>query len=184
MCKCNSGYTLIELIVVMSILGVLATMSVTLVSRARVNARESAAIATLNSLAGAYEAYWSRHGEYPHWGENMRFSEPYQLFMSLVRDGYLPKSYSSIPYVENDKLFYLITDDYALEIFPFDSAINTRAPSNYYWLMMHPLGFQRQQGFLGIGTTPNGGHLAVRPRAGMDRSDIDFFTLYGPHRRQ
>ena len=168
----------------MSILSILATMSVTLVSKARVNARESAAIATLNSLAGAYEAYWSRNGVYPQWGENMKFSDPHALFMSLVRDGYLPGSYSSIPYIENDKLFYLITDDYALEIFPFDSANDSRAPSNYYWLLMHPLGFQRQQGFLGIGTTLNGGHLAVRPRAGMARNDIDFFTLYGPHRRQ
>ncbi|MBU1024295.1 prepilin-type N-terminal cleavage/methylation domain-containing protein [bacterium] len=178
------GFTLIELLVVCSIIGILATMSVTLVSRARMNARETAALATLNSFAGAWEAYWSRNGTYPQWGQEMRFSDPHDLFMTLVRDGYLPKAYSQIPYVDSSRLFYRITEDYALEIFPFDDDDGTRHPANYYWLLLHPLGFQKDQGYLGIGTSPAGGKNAVRPRVAGYRADINRFTIYGLHHSQ
>ncbi len=175
------GYTLIELLIVCSIIGILATMSVTLVSRARVNARETAAVVTLNSFAGAWESYWARHGVYPQWGDDMEFSDPQQLFKSLIREGYLPSAYSQIPYYEADSLFYLITEDYALEIYPFTDGNGTRAPSNYYWMLFHPIGFQTQQGYLGIGTDASEGKVAVRPRLGENRGDINRFTIYSLH---
>lgn len=179
----EAGYTLIELVIVCMIIGILATMSITLVSRARMNARESAAVATLNSLAGAWESYWARNGVYPHWGEGQQFEDPYQLFRSMVNDGYLPRAYSILPYDENTNLIYRITNDYALEIYEFDDAGGTRGESDYYWLLLHPLGFQTVQGYLGIGTTPVGGKIAVRPRLGSKRGDIDDFEIYGMQKR-
>ena len=179
--KNDKGYTLIELLVVCSIIGILATMSVTLVSRARVNARETAAVVTLNSMAGAWESYWARHGVYPQWGENMEFSDPQDLFMSLVREGYLPSAYSQVPYYEAEGLFYQLTDDYALEIYPYTDEFQTRSPSNYYWMVFHPMGFQKQQGFLGIGTDPSDGKITVRVRSGENRGDINRFTIYSLH---
>lgn len=177
------GFTLIELLVVCTIIGILATMSVSLVSRARVNARETAAVVTLNSFAGAWEAYWARHGTYPQWGEGMEYSDPLQLFRSLTREGYLPSAYSQVTYYEPESQFYFITDDYALEIFPFTDGYGSRAPSNYYWLLFHPLGFQKQQGYLGIGTDPSCGKAAVRARSGDSRGDINQFTIYSLHHR-
>jgi prepilin-type N-terminal cleavage/methylation domain-containing protein len=177
----DKGYTLLELLVVCTIIGILATMSVTLVSRARVNARETAAVVTLNSLAGAWESYWARHGTYPHWGEGMEYSDPQQLFRTLTREGYLPSAYSQVPYYEPDNQFYHITDDYALEIFPFTDGYGNRAPSNYYWLLFHPMGFQKQQGYLGIGTDPSCGKSAVRARSGDSSGDINQFTVYSLH---
>jgi len=180
----DMGFTLLELLIVCTIIGILATMSVSLVSRARVNARETAAVVTLNSFAGAWESYWARHGTYPHWGEGMKYSDPQQLFRTLTREGYLPSAYSQVPYYEPDKQFYQITDDYALEIFPFTDGDGRRAPSNYYWLLLHPLGFQRQQGYLGIGTDSSCGKATVRVRFGDSRGDINQFTIYSLHHRE
>lgn len=172
---------MLELLVVCSIIGILATMSVSLVSRARVNARETAAVVTLNSFAGAWESYWARHGEYPHWGDDMEFSDPQDLFMSLVREGYLPSAYSQIPYYLIDSRFYQITDDYALEIYPYSDPNLSRDTSNYYWLLLHPIGFQRQQGFLGIGTDPSDGKVTTRVRSANREGDINGFTVYSLH---
>jgi len=179
----NGGYILIELIVVCAIIGILATMAVALLSRAKIGARESAALVTLNSFAGAYESYWSRNGVYPQWGPGMPYDSPDKLFHALINEGYLPKSYSTIPYVSGDKLFFWLTDDYALEIFPFDSKNGTRDPSNYYWLLFHPRGFQSKQGFIGIGTTPLSGKSTIRPRVSTKPGDIESFTIYGLHHR-
>jgi prepilin-type N-terminal cleavage/methylation domain-containing protein len=181
--KSEKGYTLLELITVCMIIGILATMSVTLVSRARVNARETAAVVTLNSLAGAWESYWSRNGVYPHWGEGQRFSDPNQLFQTLIDEGYLPHAYRNVVYSEDSQIFTRITDDYALEIYEFDSKGGTRGPGDYYWLLFHPMGFQRTQGYLGIGTNSAGGKITVRPRLGERRGDIDSFSIYGMQRR-
>ena len=179
----ESGFTLLELIVVCMIIGILATMSISLLSRAKIGARESAAVVTLNSFAGAYEAYWSRNGEYPHWGPGMRFSNPKELMSTLVLEGYLPRAYSTVPYVQSDRLFFWITDDYAVEIYPFNDADGKRDPSSYYWILFHPIGFQRERGYLGIGTTPLTGKGTVRPRASKHPGDIDTFTIYSLHRR-
>jgi len=165
------------------IIGILATMSITLLSRAKISARESAALVTLNSFAGAYEAYWSRHGEYPQWGTGMRFENPRQLMNTLILEGYLPKAYTTVPYVESSRLFFWITDDYAIEIYPFDDADGTRDPSSYYWILMHPIGFQREQGYLGIGTSPQAGKGTIRPRASKAAGDIESFTIYSLHRK-
>ena len=53
------GYTLIELLTVASIIGILATMAIASVARARTGTREKAAIATLTRLASGITS-WGR----------------------------------------------------------------------------------------------------------------------------
>ena len=63
--RSNKGFTLIELMVVMAIIGVLAVMLVPQLSGAQERARDSGRIAAIQNITAVLETYFSDEGQYP-----------------------------------------------------------------------------------------------------------------------
>jgi len=59
------GFTVVELLVVMSIIGILATIVIPSVNKARAKSRDAVRRADLVSLQTALEIYWNVNGAYP-----------------------------------------------------------------------------------------------------------------------
>ncbi len=59
------GFTLVELMVAIVIIGILMTITVTAVQRAIVTGRQTAMRMEVNALAGAVEQYFAKYGDYP-----------------------------------------------------------------------------------------------------------------------
>ncbi len=63
--RTRSGFTLVEIMVVVLIIAILAAIAIPNLIRARVTANESAAKATLKSISTALENYYSINSQYP-----------------------------------------------------------------------------------------------------------------------
>ena len=61
----KSGFTLVELLVVISIIGVLASVVFASINSARAKARDARRIADLRQIATALEFYYDANGQYP-----------------------------------------------------------------------------------------------------------------------
>lgn len=61
----SRGFTLLELLVVMAIIGILAMIILGALSEARAKARDSARMATVSEIQKALEMYYHNNGEYP-----------------------------------------------------------------------------------------------------------------------
>lgn len=59
------GFTLVELLVAVGIIGVLASVSMVSVNSIRVKARDSKRISDIKQVQNALEAYYSNNGQYP-----------------------------------------------------------------------------------------------------------------------
>lgn len=60
------GFTLIEIIIVVSIISLIAAIAIPNLLRARITANESVAKTTLNSIGKALEMYYSLNSSYPN----------------------------------------------------------------------------------------------------------------------
>ena len=61
----KKGFTLVEIMIVVAIVALLAAIAIPNLLRARLNANDSAAKATLQALATAIESYAAAEGTYP-----------------------------------------------------------------------------------------------------------------------
>lgn len=81
-----SGFTLVELLVVMSIIGVLATIISTGFRSAQARGRDAERKSDLKQIAGALELYFTDYGKYPDtlpaWGT--QFSDSKTVYMKSL----------------------------------------------------------------------------------------------------
>ncbi|HYE79465.1 MAG TPA: type II secretion system protein [bacterium] len=172
------GYTLIELLTVASIIGILATMAIASVARARTGTREKAAIATLTLLANGYTNYYARNGSFPHWGPGLKNTTPQALWSELTTGGYFPTKWN---YYRPDPVTGLVLgpiQGYALEIPPFEAdAAGVRGTDNYFAVILHPRGFQ--EGYLAVIVDPLTDRSTPVPLS-SDSPEISTFSLYKP----
>jgi len=116
------GFTVIELLVVVSIIGVLASMITVNINDSRKKARDTKRIADLDSMKTALEIYNNQNGAYPDGGCVESGSSGWATLQTLLAP-YLSKlptaDMSDHPY------FYCSTDgtDFTLLMLPEDSNI-------------------------------------------------------------
>ena len=61
----NTGFTLVELLIVITIIGILASIGLSTFTSAQTKSRDVKRKAHLKQLSDAFEAYYNDHGEYP-----------------------------------------------------------------------------------------------------------------------
>lgn len=134
------GYTMIELLVVASIIGILATIPVAGMRHAKVKANEIQAVATLNMMAVAYESYNNdtnphRYPNYLRSGiyyENaIDFSSAEAIWDDLIRRGFIPKRYSAHAHNE----YNLLALGFRLSIRPFSVTPSFSASPRYSYII-------------------------------------------------
>jgi prepilin-type N-terminal cleavage/methylation domain-containing protein len=62
----QKGFTLVELLVVVAIIGLLSTLSIVALNSARVKARDASRVAAIKQWQTALELYYSDNGGYPN----------------------------------------------------------------------------------------------------------------------
>lgn len=69
--RCKKGYTLIEMMIVIAIIGILATMSLPSMQRSLIRAKEATLRNTLFTLRNIIDQYYADNGNYPESLENL-----------------------------------------------------------------------------------------------------------------
>lgn len=96
----KKGFTLIEILVVVTIIGILASISLLSLRTARATARDSARKVTLRSLQSPLQLYWNNNGSYPLTGSNWYSSEPGDAVTNNAGNwipGIVPQFASTLP---------------------------------------------------------------------------------------
>lgn len=171
----RSGYTLIELLTVMAIIGILVAMAVASVTKARVQAREAQAVAQIKGLVNAYTTFMVKNGEYPHWGPGQRYGSPGALWTDMVNRGHLPRAWANYAPPPGILVVRGPMDGYDIEILPYtQDAGNLRSTSNYFAIVLRPIGFQER--YLGVSIDPATNRLSPTPLYGLT-PDIATYSL-------
>ncbi|HYE79463.1 MAG TPA: prepilin-type N-terminal cleavage/methylation domain-containing protein [bacterium] len=92
--RASRGFTLLELLVVSSIIGILAAIAIPSLNGSRRSALEAACIKSMKSLADAEEMYFNRYQQYTiNWGELSRIGLP-RAYSGAANKRYFIQSYS------------------------------------------------------------------------------------------
>lgn len=170
------GFTLVELFVVTMIISIITAMSAVLIIRAKVQARETAALGTLSMMTTAYEEFNFRYKEYPRWGPDQPFDDPRDLVDFMLAEGFLPSAFRNYEYVESYNFFVGFADDYSLQILPHD--LGTPEPPNLgsYYIVLIPRNYQRR--YLASIYDPINGAVTVKARKGAFGDEFDAYRLF------
>jgi len=80
----RKGFTLVEIMIVVAIIALLAAIAIPNLLRARLNANDAAAKASLQALVTAIESYAASAGEYPTDQDNLTNANPKYLNEGIV----------------------------------------------------------------------------------------------------
>lgn len=191
----ESGHTLIEMLVVASIISILATVPVAYLREAKIRARESAALGGLNQIAAAYEMYrvvgGDREKMYPHFYSDghtdvfIKFRNADEIWDKLVRQGLLPARYAGYRYNEPD----LLAPGYILSIYPVNYGLPNMysiSPWESYAFALIPKPGSRQTRTLALIHGEHFGRYFTNARAlksvdkSSDLSNVKIFTFKDP----
>jgi prepilin-type N-terminal cleavage/methylation domain-containing protein len=174
------GYNLPEVLVVAAIIGVLATIPIASMRRAKEKTNEMQAIASLNVMAVAYESYnnESRPHRYPHYLQNgaiidnlIEYRNAEGIWQDLIRKGFVPKRYSGHPHSEPD----LFAPGFRLSILPFGATPSFSASPRFnYAIALVPHEMSDQRRAIAIFQGYNDGWYRVSARARKIPGNGDF----------
>jgi len=135
------GYTLVEMLIVTSIILILASVPIALLRRSKVKIYEAEAIRSLNMLALAYENYYALNDHaYPNFrsnhqtGPDIRFRDAEEIWDTLIREHLLPFQYSGYSHNRRD----LLARGYILSIYPVDIGTSNLGAANNYAFALFP----------------------------------------------
>lgn len=89
--KNRSGFTLVEILVVVAIIALLATIALPNLMRARIQANESSAQSTLKTISSSLENYYALNNQYPDDTTSLIGAVPPYLnvdYFAAARNGY------------------------------------------------------------------------------------------------
>lgn len=124
----KKGFTLVELLVSITIIGILSSIGLATFTSAQKKSRDAKRKAHLKQLTDAFEAYYNDYGQYPDdgdivWGEDFSDSKGTMYMVKLPADPTLGLFYEYLPAADN-KSFQL----YARLENENDSAVMTFTP--------------------------------------------------------
>jgi len=93
----NKGFTLIEMLIVISIIALLASMILVGMGGARAKARDSRRIADIKNVQNALELYYSKYGFYPDVQVGLNDPDGWQDFSDILTDPEIGIGVSRIP---------------------------------------------------------------------------------------
>ena len=108
----KSGFSLVELIIVMAILGVIASVALPAWSAYSLRARHASAVAKLNAISVALEQYYSEHQTYATNIASLRMEDSDKWYQYVLRHGDV-RSYrlEAVPLASNTGATTLQLDD-------------------------------------------------------------------------
>lgn len=139
--KVQKGYSLIEMLIVTSLIVILATIPVALLRRSRDKIFELEGLKALRMMSLAYENYYSQNDlQYPNFQTSRKitidnqFRDAEEIWDMFHREGLIPSQYSGYPHNQRD----LLARGYQFSIFPsnFGTPQNIRVDHSYAFAMI------------------------------------------------
>jgi prepilin-type N-terminal cleavage/methylation domain-containing protein len=180
------GYNMIELLAVCAIIGILATMPIASMRKAKMKTNEVQAIGALNTMAVAYESYnnETRPHRYPNYLQNgalydrtIDFTSAEDIWDDLQRRGFISKKYSGHPHNEHN----LLAPGFRFSIAPFSVTPSFSASPRYSYIMvMVPFEGSPQPRAIAIfqGYSFGDEHVSARARKLPASGDLGGAQLY------
>ncbi len=114
MCTYNQdnqgGFTLLELLIVIAIIGILSSIAVPNYMRARDRARVTTCVTLLDSVKKGIEEYASNHDEYPPSGSFQTFQEANDVFDGVIKLNFARNTcIEPFDYTSDDRMYRLET---------------------------------------------------------------------------